>query len=119
MSSNLNEGTKPGMLVCTDAKITFDLHIAENVNTANMVLGIIRNSFLHLDKEYFMRLYKAMVRPHLEYANQVWAPRYQRQIGALEMFREELTLVAIQSVVRVPLGRHFVFFGTLRHKFCS
>ena len=56
-----------------------------------MVLGIIRNSFLHLDKESFMCLYKAMVRPHLEYANQVWAPRYQRQIDALENVQRRAT----------------------------
>ena len=77
--------------VIIDCELTFDLHIAEKVNKANMVLGIIRNSFLHLDKESFMCLYKAMVRPHLEYANQVWAPRYQRQIDALENVQRRAT----------------------------
>ena len=45
--------------VIIDCELTFDLHIAEKVNKANMVLGIIRNSFPHLDKESFMCLYKA------------------------------------------------------------
>ena len=77
--------------VIINCELTFYLHIAQKVNKANMVLGIIRNSFLYLDKESFMFLYKAIIRPHLEYANQVWAPRYHRQIDALENVQRRAT----------------------------
>ena len=32
------------------------------------MMGLIRRSFIHLDEEMFLNLYKALVRPHLEYA---------------------------------------------------
>jgi len=46
----------------------------EKVNKAYSILGIIKRHFIHLDNESFVLLYKAMVRPHLEYANSVWCP---------------------------------------------
>ena len=41
----------------------------EKIKRANNVMGLIRRSFINLDEEMFLKLYKALVRPHLEYAN--------------------------------------------------
>ena len=37
-----------------------------------------------MDKYTFILLYKAMVRPHLEYANSVWCPYKKRDIAGIE-----------------------------------
>ena len=37
-------------------------------------MGIIRRTFTHPDRTVFTRLFKALVRPHLEYAHSVWFP---------------------------------------------
>ena len=60
--------------VTIDTKLTFRDHMTEKVNKANKVMGIIRRTYTYLDERSFLCLYKALVRPHLEYANQVWAP---------------------------------------------
>ena len=39
---------------------------------------------LDQDTEDFTRLYKAIVRPHLEYTNSVWMPRRKKDIITLE-----------------------------------
>ena len=59
--------------VIIDNKLSFDMHIAEKVNKANSVyvVGAMRRSFKYLDKDTFKKLYTALVRPHLEYANAV------------------------------------------------
>ena len=44
------------------------------INKANSIMGIIRRSFRHLDSDIFSKLYKALVRPHLEYGISVWSP---------------------------------------------
>eukprot|EP00745_Piridium_sociabile_P009045 TRINITY_DN1619_c0_g1_i5.p2 TRINITY_DN1619_c0_g1~~TRINITY_DN1619_c0_g1_i5.p2 ORF type:complete len:111 (+),score=1.42 TRINITY_DN1619_c0_g1_i5:2684-3016(+) len=48
------------------------------------MIGIIKRTFLYLDKATFLKLYKAMVRPHLEYGNIIWYPHLKRQSIAVE-----------------------------------
>ena len=43
------------------------------------MLGLIKRSFSYLDKEVFIKLYKSLVRPHLEYGNIISHPIYKRQ----------------------------------------
>ena len=44
------------------------------VNKANRVMGIARKTFSNLSCEIFISIFKALVRPHLEYATPVWSP---------------------------------------------
>jgi len=39
------------------------------------MLGLIQRKFRELSRKCFVVLYNSLVRPHLEYANTVWAPR--------------------------------------------
>ena len=77
--------------VIIDCDLSFDKHIAEKVNKAKRIVNIIRRSFMYLDEESFLNLYKALVRPHLEYANQIWAPKLQRQIDSIENVQKRAT----------------------------
>ena len=59
-----------------DAQLKFSKHIKIQVNKANKILGMIRRSYEFLDGDSLKRLFIALVRPHLEYSNAVWSPRY-------------------------------------------
>ena len=48
------------------------------------ILEMVRRQFKNMDKECFILLYKTFVRPHLEYAIQVWSPYKKRDIECLE-----------------------------------
>ena len=61
--------------VTVDCNLSFKHHIMEKVSKVNQMMGLIRRSFVYLDTENFTRLYKAIVRPHLEYANSMWMRR--------------------------------------------
>ena len=76
--------------VVIDCDLSFDIHIAEKVNKATRLVNIIRRSFMYLDEESFLCLYKSIVR-HLEYANQVWATRLQWQIDSVENVQRRVT----------------------------
>ena len=66
--------TEKDLGVTIDCDLSFEQHMIEKVNKANKMVGIIRRSFVCLDASIFSQLYKAMVRPHLEYANMVRSP---------------------------------------------
>ena len=48
-----------------------------------------------MDKNTFTLLYKAMVRPHLEYANAVWCPYKKGDIELIEKVKKRVTKLII------------------------
>ena len=70
--------------------LKFDKHVQQAVNRSNR-MGVIRRSYTHLDKVSYLHLYKAMVRPILEYAVTVWAPYRQGDIAAIERIQRRAT----------------------------
>ena len=54
------------------------------INKANSILGVIRRNFKYLDNEVFIRLFKSLVRPILEYGQTIWAPYLLRQSRSIE-----------------------------------
>ena len=59
-----------GVLFTPDLK--FSQHIKLITHKANSVIGIIKRSFSCLDQNMFRTLYISLVRPHLEYASEIW-----------------------------------------------
>jgi len=57
-----------------DVKLNFSSHISDKADKADSIIGIIKRNFRFLSQESFVMLNKALVRPHLEYANAVWSP---------------------------------------------
>ena len=77
--------------VIIDPALSFDAHISAKIKKANSVLGIIARSFEYKDKDIMLTLYKALVRPHLEYANQIWAPYLVKHVVAIESVQRRMT----------------------------
>jgi len=55
------------------------------------ILGMVRRQFKDTDKECFTLMYSTFIRPHLEYAIQVWSPYKRRDIGCLEKVQRRAT----------------------------
>ena len=77
--------------VIFDKDLSFDRHITTVINKANIMIGIIRRTFTFLDKDMFLKLYKSLVRPILEYGNVVWYPKLKRQSAQIERVQRRAT----------------------------
>ena len=63
--------------VTFNPKLNFSRHIYEITHKATKILGILRRTILFLNKKTFILLYKSLIRPHFEYANVIWYPKYK------------------------------------------
>ena len=77
--------------VWTDDKLKFVGHVGHIIAKGGQLLGLIKRSFVHRDVDVIKTLYTALVRPHLEYANVVWHPRYKKEIEQLERVQRRAT----------------------------
>ena len=77
--------------VQVDNELKFARHINTQVNKANRIVGLIRRSFSHIDKDGMRQMYISMVRPHLEFANVVWSPHYDKDINIIEQVQRRTT----------------------------
>ena len=66
-------------------------HIANKVNTANFVLSQVRRSFLCNHPTTMLKLYKTLVRPHLDYCANVWSPWKQKDVKKVESVQRRAT----------------------------
>ena len=54
-------------------------------------MGLIRRTFVFLDKHNFNLLYKSLVRPHIEYGNIVWSAFRKADINFIENMQRRAT----------------------------
>ena len=54
--------------------LQFTNYMADKVKKVNSMLCIFHRSFQYIDNNMLIHLYKALVRPHVEYTSSVWSP---------------------------------------------
>ena len=100
---NIDEEYKMGDVVLgrttqeKDLGVTFgvDVKVSEQCGIAaskgNQILGLIRRTIMYKEKQLIVPLYKAIVRPHLEYCIQTWRPYCKNDIDKLERIQRRAT----------------------------
>ena len=68
------DGEEKDLGITFEKTLTFNSHIINTVNKANRIIGLIKRSFSHMDKQMFVSIYKALVRSILDYGSPVWNP---------------------------------------------
>ena len=89
----------PGVHV--DNKLRFNIQAEVAANKGNKILRIIHRPFTYLDRSIMIPLFKALIRPHLEYGNSVWLPFYKKDITIIENVQRRETKL-IKELKDVP-----------------
>ena len=77
--------------VTLDKNLNFKEHMNSIIKKANGVLFTIKRTLVTRNRETIMPLYKALVRPLVEYAQEVWAPHQRGDIERLEKIQRRAT----------------------------
>jgi len=87
----VNKESDLGVLIVDDLKVSQQCQQA--CNKAAKALGIINRTIEYRDPVIFLRLYKSLVIPHLEYCVSAWYPHYTKDKMLLEKILRRFTRV--------------------------
>ncbi len=78
-----------GVIVSSNFKVS--KQCIKAAKKGNQILGLIKRTITCRSKEIIGRLYKSLVRPHLEYCIQAWRPHLVKDIDILEKVQRRAT----------------------------
>ena len=69
--NSLKGKTEKDLGVLFTESLSFEKHVSNTLNKANMIIGLIRRKFTHIDNTLFLTLYKSLIN---QIASGLWKP---------------------------------------------
>jgi hypothetical protein len=84
--------------IIMDETLSYRAHIDTIVNKAMKTYGWLSRNLTTRDCQVVVRVYKALIRPTLEYASSVWSPSRVGMIDRLEKVQKKITKLVARNV---------------------
>ena len=105
--------TRPLTVPRPDARRFFDrmtnvmqYHIGSNLK----MLGLINRTIEFKHRDVLIRLYKSLVRPHLEFCTPAWSPHYRKDRDLIEKIQRRFTRM-IPNISKLPYDQRLTEVG--------
>ena len=102
----VDEENDLGITFSCDFKFRSHIHIHKIVQKANKFLGVISRTFKYLDPDIMRLLYTSLVRPHLDYASNIWNPYLLEDMRTIEKIQRRATKL-------IPLFKQYSYYERL------
>ena len=112
-----NTSVEKDLGVHIDKALKFTAHCQQKINIANKMLGCLHHTFKNMDTEIFKMLYKALVRPHLEFSSCIWSPQHKFNKDSIERVQRRATKM-VPSIKHLPYSERLkeLDLGTLYYR---
>ena len=84
-------GREKDLGIIVDRELKFHEQTAAAGTKASQLLAVVKRCFAHFDEHTLPLIYKALIRPHLEYGNVVWGPFRKLDQRRLEGVQRQAT----------------------------
>ena len=74
-----------------DDQLRFHHHTAAVLKKCKSIVAVITRSFICPNRKIITMLHKALIRPTMEYGNNVWGPSFKGDKDALEKIQRRVT----------------------------
>ncbi|XP_071952732.1 uncharacterized protein [Antedon mediterranea] len=102
----VNEEKDLGVIFTSDCKPSRQCAAAAARATNSM--RTVKRTFKNIDKESFQVMYKAYIRPHMEYCIQSWSPYYNKDKEILEKVQRRATKM-VKSISDLPYEKRLEY----------
>ena len=96
-----SEETEKDLGILFDCNLKFSAHVRTIVAKANSRVGLLRRNFSNLSPPIFLPLYKALIRPLLEYGSVVWSPILKGDQDQIEKVQQRATKL-VKTISHLP-----------------
>ena len=99
-----------------DDGLRFSQHIRQMVAKANGRVGMLKRNFTSINKSIFLPIYKALIRPLLEYGTCIWSPRLIGDMNEIEKVQRRATKL-VKGITSLTYTQRLIFLNLDSLKF--